>query len=195
MFRVLKFFSAAVCSAVLVTGAASEAGVVPWFEPGTFLRRVQQTAQASVPETAPVTEPETAPDPVPEIIPEEPVTYPIDREPDNLWSLGEFKITAYCPCEKCCGYWATVRPTDENGEPIVYTASGKIAVQGVTVAADTSILPFGTVLVIDGQEYTVQDRGGMVRDDHVDIYFDSHEAAKEFGVQHMEIFVKEDING
>ena len=189
MFRVLKFFSAAVCSAVLVTGAASEAGVVPWFEPGTFLRRVQQT----VTETAPVTEPETAPESIPEIIPEEPVTYPIDREPDNLWSIGEFKITAYCPCEKCCGYWATVRPADENGEPIVYTASGKIAVQGVTVAADTSILPFGTVLVIGGHEYTVQDRGGMVKGNHVDIYFDSHEAAKEWGTQYMEIFVKEAV--
>jgi 3D (Asp-Asp-Asp) domain-containing protein len=185
MFRVLKFFSAAVCSAVLVTGAASEAGVVPWFEPGTFLRRVQQT----VTETAPVTEPES----IPEIIPEEPVTYPIDREPDSLWSLGEFKITAYCPCEKCCGYWATVRPADENGEPIVYTASGKIAAQGVTVAADTSILPFGTVLVIGGHEYTVQDRGGMVKGNHVDIYFDSHEAAKEWGTQYMEIFVKEAV--
>lgn len=189
MFRVLKFFSAAVCSAVLVTGAASEAGVVPWFEPGTFLRRVQQTA----PVTAPVTEPETVPVSIPEIIPEEPATYPIDREPDNLWSLGEFKITAYCPCEKCCGYWATVRPTDENGEPIVYTASGKIAVQGVSVAADTSILPFGTVLVIGGHEYTVQDRGGMVKGNHVDIYFDSHEAAKEWGTQYMEIFVKEAV--
>lgn len=189
MFRVLKFFSAAVCSAVLVTGAASEAGVVPWFEPGTFLRRVQQT----VTETAPVTEPETAPESIPEIIPEEPVTYPIDREPDNLWSLGEFKITAYCPCEKCCGYWATVRPADENGEPIVYTASGKIAAQGVTVAADTSVLPFGTVLVIGGHEYTVQDRGGMVKGNHVDIYFDSHEAAKEWGTQYMEIFVKEAV--
>jgi 3D (Asp-Asp-Asp) domain-containing protein len=189
MFRVLKFFSAAVCSAVLVTGAASEAGVVPWFEPGTFLRRVQQT----VTETAPVTEPETAPESIPEIIPEEPAAYPIDREPDSLWSLGEFKITAYCPCEKCCGYWATVRPADENGEPIVYTASGKIAAQGVTVAADTSILPFGTVLVIGGHEYTVQDRGGMVKGGHVDIYFDSHEAAKEWGTQYMEIFVKEAV--
>ena len=191
MFRVLKFFSAAVCSAVLVTGAASEAGVVPWFEPGTFLRRVQQTAPVT--DTAPVTEPETAPESIPEIIPEEPVTYPIDREPDNLWSLGEFKITAYCPCEKCCGYWATVRPVDENGEPIVYTASGRIAAQGVTVAADTSILPFGTVLVIGGHEYTVQDRGGMVKGNHVDIYFDSHEAAKEWGTQYMEIFVKEAV--
>ena len=189
MFRVLKFFSAAVCSAVLITGAATESGVVTWFEPGTFLRRVQQT----VTETAPVTEPETAPESIPEIIPEEPGTYPIDREPDNLWSLGEFKITAYCPCEKCCGYWATVRPADENGEPIVYTASGKIAVQGVTVAADTSILPFGTVLVIGGHEYTVQDRGGMVKGNHVDIYFDSHEAAKEWGTQYMEIFVKEAV--
>jgi 3D (Asp-Asp-Asp) domain-containing protein len=123
----------------------------------------------------------------------EPVTYRTDKEPDVLWSLGEYKLTAYCSCEKCCGYWATVRPVDGEGNPIVYTSDGSVAKHGVTVAADTDILPFGTVLVIDGNEYTVQDRGSAVKGKHIDIYFDSHEAAKEFGVKHMEIFKKEEM--
>ena len=116
-----------------------------------------------------------------------------DKEPDTLWSLGEYKLTAYCACEKCCGYWATIRPVDDEGNPIVYTSNGSVAKHGVTVAADTDILPFGTVLLIDGHEYTVQDRGGKVKGNHIDIYFDSHEAAKEFGVKYLEIFKKEEM--
>lgn len=105
-------------------------------------------------------------------------------------SLGEYKLTAYCACEACCGAWATDRPTDKDGNPVIYTASMAEAKQGVTVAADTSVHPFGTVLMIDGNEYTVQDRGGAVKGKHIDIFFDSHEEAAAFGLQYGEVFVK-----
>ena len=127
-----------------------------------------------------------------ESVPESLVAAHTDKEPDVLLSLGEYKLTAYCSCEKCCGYWATIRPVDSEGKPIVRTADGSVAKHGVTVAADTDVLPFGTVLMIDGHEYTVQDRGGAISGKHIDIYFDSHEAAKEFGVKYMEIFLKEE---
>ena len=97
----------------------------------------------------------------------------------KITSLGEYKLTAYCSCEKCCG------KTDG------ITASGVKAVEGVTIAADTKIHPFGTKLCIDGHEYTVQDRGGVVKGNHIDIYFDNHQEALEFGVQYKEIFLKE----
>ena len=64
------------------------------------------------------------------------------------------------------------------------------AKQGVTVSADTDILPFGTVIAINGHEYTVQDRGGAIEGRHIDIFFDSHEEAKEFGVQYAEVLLK-----
>lgn len=108
-------------------------------------------------------------------------------------SLGEFKLTSYCACEKCCGYWATIRPVDENGEPIVYTASGAVARQGVTVAADINVLPYGTVLLIGGEEFIVQDCGGGVQGKHIDIYFEDHQAAIEFGVRHEEIYREGDV--
>lgn len=127
-----------------------------------------------------ITAPETKPEPKSEPKPEYTIT-----------SLGEYRLTAYCACEKCCGYWATVRPLDEDGNPIVYTANQSVAKQGVTVAADTNVLPFGTVLLIDGHEYIVQDRGGAVKGNHIDIYFESHEEALQFGVQYKEIFIKE----
>ncbi len=114
------------------------------------------------------------------------------KPPEPLYiSLGEYKLTAYCPCEKCCGVWGKDRPLDDEGKPIVITASGAYAKEGVTVAADTSILPFGTVVIIDGNEYIVQDRGGAVKGNKIDIYFESHKEALEFGVQYKEIFIVE----
>ena len=118
------------------------------------------------------------------------ITFELDMAVQDYVSLGEFKLTSYCACEKCCGYWATIRPLDENGDPIVYTASGAVARQGVTVAADTSILPFGTVILIGGEEFTVQDVGGGVDGKHIDIYFEDHQAAREFGVRYETIYRK-----
>ena len=114
--------------------------------------------------------------PTPEIIPEE------------AWI--EFKATAYCPCKKCCGVWATRRPLDENGEQIVYGATGIVLQQGVSVAADTTIYPMGTQLEIEGMgTYTVQDRGGAIKNNKLDIYFDNHADAVEFGVQTVRVRV------
>ena len=94
-------------------------------------------------------------------------------------SGSECVITAYCPCEKCCGIWAKNRP---NG--VVYTASGEVAQEGVTVAADWDVYPAGTVLRIEGMgEYIVQDVGGAVNGNHIDIFLDSHEEAVNFGKQ------------
>ncbi len=112
---------------------------------------------------------------------------------DIYMSLGEYTLTAYCACEKCCGVWATNRPLDKDGNPIVYTASMAVAKEGVTVAADTDILPFGSVIMIDGHEYTVQDRGSGINGRHIDIYFESHEAAKAFGVQKAEVLYKTEV--
>lgn len=109
---------------------------------------------------------------------------PEEKEPpEEAWVAAT--ATAYCPCEKCCGVWAENRP---NG--IVYTASGAIAQEGVTIAADWDVYPPGTVLQIEGLgEYIVQDRGGAIKEQKVDIYFESHEAALQFGRQEVRIRV------
>lgn len=114
----------------------------------------------------------------------------VTEQPEYI-SLGEFKLTAYCGCSKCCGKWGENRPVDEYGKTIVKTAGGYRAVEGVTVAADISILPYGTKVIINGHEYTVQDRGGVINGNKIDIYFESHQAALEFGVQYAEVYVYE----
>lgn len=108
----------------------------------------------------------------------------------EIISLGEYRLTAYCGCSKCCGKWGENRPLDENGKPIVYTANMSIAKEGVTVAADINVLPYGTKVIIDGHEYIVQDRGGVINGNRIDIYFESHQDALNFGVQYKEIYTE-----
>ncbi len=87
--------------------------------------------------------------------------------------LGDYVLTAYCPCPICCGSYSNMtNPT---------TASGTTATAGRTIAADTSVLPFGTKVVIDGQVYTVEDRGGAIKGNRIDVFFNSHQEAIEFG--------------
>lgn len=83
-----------------------------------------------------------------------------------------FTVTAYCPCEKCCGAYASG-----------YTATGAKATQGVTVAADPAVLPIGTEIELDGHTYAVQDTGGAIAGNRLDLYFDNHEDALRWGVQ------------
>lgn len=102
-----------------------------------------------------------------------PTAEPTEVPPE---SLGVFKITAYCPCEQCC-------PGTSDG----ITSSGTIVTENRTIATDA--LDFGTVVIIDGQEYIVEDRIGCGEDDHIDVYMDSHEEALIHGVKYVEVFV------
>ncbi len=89
-----------------------------------------------------------------------------------------FKVTAYCSCAKCCGK-VTGR-----------TASGSHAVAGKTVAASGQFA-FGTKLNINGQEYTVEDRGGAIQGNRIDIYMNSHAEAVAWGVKYLPVQVVE----
>lgn len=100
-----------------------------------------------------------------------------EEEQPKLKSLGKFKITAYCSCSKCCG--------KSDG----ITASGTKATAGRTIAAPSNF-KFGTKLIINGHEYTVEDRGGAIKGNRIDIYFDSHQEALDFGVQYIEVFIE-----
>ena len=92
------------------------------------------------------------------------------------------RITNYCSCAKCCGKYAYNRPKDANGNDIVYTASGKRAIQMYTLGA-SSIYPFGTKMYLPGVGICeVMDRGSGVKSaNHLDMYFSSHQAALNYG--------------
>ena len=87
-----------------------------------------------------------------------------------------YKITAYCSCAKCCGK-ATGR-----------TAMGTKATAGRTVAASGKF-SFGTKLNINGHVYTVEDRGGAINGNKIDIYVNSHAEALAWGVRYLPVSV------
>lgn len=90
--------------------------------------------------------------------------------------IGTFKITGYCGYSSCCGKTTGI------------TASGTKATAGRTIAADTSKLPFGTKVVINGHTYTVEDRGGAIRGNRIDVFFSSHAKALEWGVRYCDVY-------
>lgn len=100
--------------------------------------------------------------------------------------LGEYTLTAYCPCARCCG--------KSDG----ITATGTLAAEGRTIAVDPRVIPYGAhVLLIwpDGTQrtYIAEDCGSGVTGSRIDVFFADHETARIFGVQSaMAYLTKED---
>ena len=112
-----------------------------------------------------------------------------DSSPEMIgWvDAGEYTITAYCGCEKCCGKWAS--------NPVI--GSGNITlVQGMHCA---SPLPLGTIVDIEGVGiYEVQDTtsewvADKYNDKIIDIYFLDHSSALQFGKRVANVKIMEEI--
>ena len=119
-----------------------------------------------------------------------PIVLPEDdfNEPEMI-HLGTYKLTAYCSCEECCGKWASNRP---NG--VVYGSTGEVLTAGYSIAVDPKVIPYGTELIIDGKTYKAQDCGGAIKGNRIDMYFDSHKEALDFGVQHKEVYKVKEVS-
>ncbi|MCM1179294.1 MAG: 3D domain-containing protein [Clostridium sp.] len=94
-------------------------------------------------------------------------------------SLGNYVITAYCTCKICCGVYS-------GGNR---TASGTVPTTNRTLAVDTNVIPFGTRLVINGQVYVAEDRGGAIKGKRIDMFFYTHKEALKWGRRTMEVFL------
>lgn len=92
----------------------------------------------------------------------------VESRKDNSGYV-KFTATAYCGCAKCCG--------KSTGK----TASGTTATAGRTVAMSSSY-SFGTKIEIQGMgTYIVEDRGGAIKGNRIDIFFSNHQKALDFG--------------
>jgi len=99
-----------------------------------------------------------------------------------LW----MEVTAYCGCKKCCGSHA--QGLTASGKPISYN-------DGHFVAADKKLFKFGAKLQVpgyaDGQPVEVIDRGGAIKGSHIDVFFPTHEQARQWGRRWIAVTVLE----
>lgn len=89
------------------------------------------------------------------------------------------EASAYCPCEICCGIYASG-----------YTADGSKATAMHTVATSDDYA-FGTLMYIPyfDNVFEVEDRGGAIQDNRIDIYYDTHEEALIFGRHTITVYI------
>ena len=95
----------------------------------------------------------------------------------SVRSLGVFQTTAYCPCYSCSEGWGR------------HTSTGAIASARHTIAVDPRVIPYGSRVMINGMVYTAEDRGGAVKGNHIDIFFDTHGETRQYGTQYTEVFL------
>ena len=95
----------------------------------------------------------------------------------NKIDFGIMKCTAYCDCSECSSGYGR------------HTQSGTTAEAGRTIAVDPDVISIGSKVEIDGQMYVAEDVGSDVVGDHIDIFFDSHSEAEEFGTKYKHCFV------
>ncbi len=99
------------------------------------------------------------------------------------WKTVRMRVTAYCPCSKCCGQYA-------DG----ITASGHKIQPGDAFAAADRRYPFGTEMIVpgynDSETVKVLDRGGAITRNRLDVFFHTHQQALEWGVQHLDVQVR-----
>jgi 3D (Asp-Asp-Asp) domain-containing protein len=107
-------------------------------------------------------------------------SYYVDENGNKYISLGDdWTITAYCGCSLCCG---------SNADGI--TASGAKARANHTIAVDTSVIPMGTKVVIDGVVYTAEDTGSAIVGHKIDVYMEHHEEASHYKKTNYTVYKK-----
>ena len=114
---------------------------------------------------------------------DEPKAVDANGESPKEWRVVRMRVTAYCPCSQCCGEYA-------DG----VTANNHRIQDGDRFVAADRTYAFGTEMVIPGynnsQSVQVKDRGGAIQGDRLDVFFNTHQEALEWGVQYLDVRIK-----
>ena len=121
---------------------------------------------------------------------EEPTAEPTTEPTAEPWMT--FTATAYCGCTKCCGIWGENRPVDETGKTIVLGRSGRELVEMYSIAVDPDVIPLGSLVeakLSSGKTvmFRADDIGGAINNNKIDVYFESHQDALNWGVQTVQL--------
>lgn len=104
-------------------------------------------------------------------------------ENKESWHIVRMRVTGYCTCRKCCGKFSDGKTANNH----------RVRRGDVFVAADKRYR-FGTEMIVPGynntQSVQVFDRGRVIKGNRLDLYFDSHNQAKKWGVKYLDVLVK-----
>ncbi len=107
------------------------------------------------------------------------------------WKPVEANVSAYCCCKKCCG-------KDPNHPAYGITASGHKVKKGDRLVAMDKRFKFGTLVKIDGynngKPVKCLDRGGAIKGNKIDLLFDTHQEALNWGRKKMTVWIWTDSN-
>lgn len=107
------------------------------------------------------------------------LSVPRNSAGERLQLVGDFKVTHYCACT-ICTYGTGI------------TATGKPVAEGM-VAADWKVLPPHTVVYVKVgdtlRQYVVEDRGGAIGGNRLDIYVPTHGQALSAGVFTAQVYI------
>ena len=118
---------------------------------------------------------------LPTITPTAPTATTTATEPSRAY-LGTFKVTAYCPCRKCCGKGRT--------DPLYgITATGDNAIEGICIGVDPNIIPYGTLVYIENVGTRIAQDCGNYHGNRIDLFFAHHQDALNFGVKTLNVWV------
>ena len=69
-------------------------------------------------------------------------------------------------------------------------ASGATPAEGRTIAVDSSIIPLGSRVYIEGYgTFIAEDTGSAIKNNKIDIFVSTHERAEELGVQYANVYL------
>jgi 3D (Asp-Asp-Asp) domain-containing protein len=102
---------------------------------------------------------------------------------DPQWTTIRMRVTAYCPCPKCCGRFS-------DGK----TACNHRIRWGDRFVAADKYYGFGTEMIIpgynNGKAVKVLDRGKDIRGHRLDLFYNTHYTASRYGTKYLDIKIR-----
>lgn len=89
--------------------------------------------------------------------------------------LVRLPVLAYCPCERCCG------------KKDALTAAGMNPAKRGVAVSESSGIPLGAIVVVPGYGAATADDVSPGDEARIEIRLQSHEKAKEWGRQVLEV--------
>lgn len=97
---------------------------------------------------------------------------------NNFKKLGSYRLSFYCPCATC------------NGRSDAKTKLGTKMAEGRTIAVDSSIIPLGSRVYIDGYGvFIAEDTGGAIKGNRIDVCVSNHSRAYELGIDYADVYL------